>query len=189
VDQAILGAGHQRDRRQAHGDPREVGPESVYWLGSAKFYNEAAYLYRKFAAFLGTNSVDHRHASCHFDHRRGRSNTWGYGAMTNSYNDIRNAKTMVIMGGNPAEAHPVSLQHLLEGKELNRANFIVIEPRLNADGCACDGICAHAAGTNIPVNLRDALAHFQERLGRQGVYRARVLRHGRDPQRGREVAA
>src|SRR3546814_21135179 len=57
------------------------------------------------------------------------ANTWGYGAMTNSFNDIRNAKTLIIMGGYPAEAHPVSLQHLLEGKELNKANFIVIDPR------------------------------------------------------------
>jgi formate dehydrogenase major subunit len=39
------------------------------------------------------------------------ANTWGYGAMTNSYNDIRNAKTILQMGGNPAEAHPVSLQY------------------------------------------------------------------------------
>jgi len=50
--------------------------------------------------------------------------------MTNSYNDIRNAKTIFIMGGNPAEAHPVAMQHILEGKELNRANMIVIDPRM-----------------------------------------------------------
>ncbi|MFY7960882.1 MAG: molybdopterin-dependent oxidoreductase, partial [Elsteraceae bacterium] len=31
------------------------GPDSVYWLGSAKFSNEGAYLFRKFAAFWGTN--------------------------------------------------------------------------------------------------------------------------------------
>jgi hypothetical protein len=29
------------------------------------------------------------------------ANTWGYGALTNSYNDIRNAKTIMIMGGIP----------------------------------------------------------------------------------------
>ncbi|NNG05391.1 MAG: molybdopterin-dependent oxidoreductase, partial [Inquilinus sp.] len=29
----------------------ESGPDSVYWLGSAKHSNEQAYLYRKFAAF------------------------------------------------------------------------------------------------------------------------------------------
>jgi formate dehydrogenase major subunit len=30
------------------------GPDSVYWLGSAKFSNEGAYLNRKLAAFWGT---------------------------------------------------------------------------------------------------------------------------------------
>ena len=36
---------------------------------------------------------------------------------------------MIIMGGNPAEAHPISAQHILAGKEVNRANLIVIDPR------------------------------------------------------------
>src|SRR5207237_8910095 len=35
------------------------GPDAVYWLGSAKFSNEGSYLYRKFAAFSGTNHVNH----------------------------------------------------------------------------------------------------------------------------------
>ena len=77
------------------------GPESVYWLGSAKFSNEGAYLIRKFAAFWGTNNVDHQARICHSTTVAGVANTWGYGAMTNSYNDIRNSKTMIIMGGNP----------------------------------------------------------------------------------------
>src|SRR5206468_2280659 len=105
-------------------------PDSVYWLGSAKFSNEGSYLYRKFAAFWGTNNVDHQARICHSTTVAGVANTWGYGAMTNSYNDIRNAKTIMVMGGNPAEAHPVSLQHLLEGKELNRANWISVDPRM-----------------------------------------------------------
>ena len=79
------------------------------------------------------------------------ANTWGYGAMTNSYNDIRNSKTMVIMGGNPAEAHPVSLQHLLEGKELNRANFIVIDPRLTRTAAHATEYVRLRPGTDIPV--------------------------------------
>jgi hypothetical protein len=33
------------------------GPAPVYWLGSAKFTNEAAYLYRKLVAFWGTNKL------------------------------------------------------------------------------------------------------------------------------------
>src|SRR5207244_11815224 len=93
---------------------RKAGPDAVDWLGSDKCSNEGSYLYRKFAAFWGTNNVDHQARICHSTTVAGVANTWGYGAMTNSYNDIRNSKTIMIMGGNPAEAHPVSLQHLLE---------------------------------------------------------------------------
>src|SRR5215212_1809276 len=63
------------------------GPDSVYWLGSAKFTNESAYLNRKLAAYWGTNNVDHQARICHSTTVAGVANTWGYGAMTNSYND------------------------------------------------------------------------------------------------------
>jgi formate dehydrogenase major subunit len=125
------------------------GPDSVYWLGSAKFSNEGAYLNRKFAAFWGTNNSDHQARICHSTTVAGVANTWGYGAMTNSYNDIRNSKTLVIMGGNPAEAHPVSLQHLLEGKELNRANFVVIDPRLTRTAAHATEYVRVRGGTHI----------------------------------------
>jgi formate dehydrogenase major subunit len=127
------------------------GPDSVYWLGSAKFTNEAAYLNRKFAAFWGTNNSDHQARICHSTTVAGVANTWGYGAMTNSYNDIRNAKTMIIMGGNPAEAHPVSLQHVLAGKELNRANMIVIDPRMTRTAAHATEYVRIRSGTDIPV--------------------------------------
>jgi formate dehydrogenase major subunit len=125
------------------------GPDSVFWLGSAKFSNEGSYLYRKLAAFWGTNNVDHQARICHSTTVAGVANTWGYGAMTNSYNDIRNSKTLVIMGGNPAEAHPVSLQHLLAGKELNRANFVVIDPRLTRTAAHATEYVRVRGGTHI----------------------------------------
>src|SRR3546814_5727266 len=39
------------------------GPDSVYWLGSAKHSNEQAYLFRKFYAFWGTNNRSEEHTS------------------------------------------------------------------------------------------------------------------------------
>src|ERR1700749_60257 len=36
------------------------GPDSVYWLGSAKMTNEGSYLIRKLGAFWGTNNTDHQ---------------------------------------------------------------------------------------------------------------------------------
>jgi formate dehydrogenase major subunit len=127
------------------------GADAVYWLGSAKMTNEGSYWFRKLGAFWGTNNTDHQARICHSTTVTGVANTWGYGAMTNSYNDIRNAKTMVIMGGNPAEAHPVSLQHLLEGKELNKANFIVIDPRLTRTAAHATEYVRLRPGTDIPV--------------------------------------
>jgi formate dehydrogenase major subunit len=127
------------------------GADSVYWLGSAKFTNEASYLFRKLGAFWGTNSVDHQARICHSTTVAGVANTWGYGAQTNSYNDIRNARTMIIMGGNPAEAHPISMQHVLAGKEINRANMIVIEPRFTRTAAHATEFVRIRSGTDIPV--------------------------------------
>ena len=70
----------------------QSGPDSVYWLGSAKHNNEQAYLFRKLAAMWGTNNVDHQARICHSTTVAGVANTWGYGAMTNSYNDMHNSK-------------------------------------------------------------------------------------------------
>jgi formate dehydrogenase major subunit len=127
------------------------GPDSVFMLGSAKFSNEGAYLFRKFAAFMGTNNVDHQARICHSTTVAGVANTWGYGAQTNSYNDIRNSKTMIVMGGNPAEAHPVSLQHVLGGKEVNRANMIVVDPRFTRTAAHATEYVRIRPGTDIPV--------------------------------------
>ncbi|MFN7903139.1 MAG: molybdopterin-dependent oxidoreductase, partial [bacterium] len=117
----------------------------------AKFSNEGAYLFRKFAAFWGSNNVDHQARICHSTTVAGVANTWGYGAQTNSYNDIRNSKTMIIMGGNPAEAHPVSLQHVLAGKEQNRANLIVIDPRFTRTAAHANEYVRIRPGTDIPI--------------------------------------
>jgi formate dehydrogenase major subunit len=113
--------------------------------------DEGAYLFRKLGAYWGTNNTDHQARICHSTTVTGVANTWGYGAMTNSYNDIRNSKTMIIMGGNPAEAHPVSLQHVLEGQEMNRSNLIVIDPRMTRTAAHATEYVRIRPGTDIPV--------------------------------------
>ena len=130
---------------------QKSSPDGVFWLGSAKMTNEATYLFRKFAAFWGSNNVDHQARICHSTTVAGVANTWGFGAMTNSYNDIRRSKTILIWGGNPAEAHPVSLQHILEGAELNRANIIVVDPRLTRTAAHANEYVQLRPGTDIPV--------------------------------------
>ncbi len=127
------------------------GPDSVYWLGSAKHSNEQAYLFRKFAAYWGTNNVDHQARICHSTTVAGVANTWGYGAMTNSYNDIHNSKAIFIIGGNPAEAHPVSLLHVLRAKEMNNAPLIVCDPRFTRTAAHADEYVRFRPGTDVAL--------------------------------------
>ena len=129
----------------------ESGPDSVYWLGSAKFSNEQAYLYRQFAAYWGTNNVDHQARICHSTTVAGVANTWGYGAMTNSYNDIHNSKAIFIIGGNPAEAHPVSLLHVLKAKEENNAPLIVCDPRFTRTAAHADEHVRFRPGSDVAL--------------------------------------
>jgi len=129
----------------------ESGPDSVYWLGSAKHSNEQAYLFRKFAAYWGTNNVDHQARICHSTTVAGVANTWGYGAMTNSYNDIHNSKAIFIIGGNPAEAHPVSLLHVLRAKEQNNAPLIVCDPRFTRTAAHADEYVRFRPGSDVAL--------------------------------------
>jgi formate dehydrogenase major subunit len=127
------------------------GPDSVYWLGSAKHSNEQAYLFRKFAAFWGTNNVDHQARICHSTTVAGVANTWGYGAMTNSYNDIHKSRAILLIGGNPAEAHPVSLLHMLKAKEENNAAFIVCDPRFTRTAAHSTEYVRFRPGTDVAL--------------------------------------
>jgi len=127
------------------------GPDSVYWLGSAKFNNEQAYLFRKMAGLWGTNNVDHQARICHSTTVAGVANTWGYGAMTNSYNDMHNSKLIFLIGSNPAEAHPVAVQHILRAKEKNHATVIVCDPRFTRTAAKADEYVKFRPGSDVAL--------------------------------------
>ncbi len=127
------------------------GPDSVYWLGSAKFNNEQSYLFRKFYAFWGSNNGDHQARICHSTTVAGVANTWGYGAMTNSYNDMHNSRAMFLIGSNPAEAHPVAVQHILKAKEQNNSALIVCDPRFTRTAAHADEYVRFRPGTDVAL--------------------------------------
>ncbi|RJX66450.1 twin-arginine translocation signal domain-containing protein [Vibrio sinensis] len=128
---------------------QESGPDSVYFLGSAKHNNEQAYLYRKMASLWGTNNVDHQARICHSTTVAGVANTWGYGAMTNSFNDMHNCKSMLFIGSNPAEAHPVAMQHILIAKEKNNCKIVVADPRRTRTAAKADHYVSLRPGTDV----------------------------------------
>ncbi|MDN3612871.1 formate dehydrogenase subunit alpha [Vibrio gallaecicus] len=128
---------------------KESGPDSVYWLGSAKHSNEQAYTFRKMASIWGTNNVDHQARICHSTTVSGVANTWGYGAMTNSFNDMHNCKSMLFIGSNPAEAHPVAMQHILIAKEKNDCKIVVADPRRTRTAAKADHYVSLRPGTDV----------------------------------------
>src|SRR3546814_18360244 len=97
------------------------GPDSVYWLGSAKHSNEQAYLFRKFYAFWGTNNGDHQARICHSTTVAGVANTWGYGPLTNSFNDMPHSRAILVIGATPPEAHPARPPHQRKAQDTNKA--------------------------------------------------------------------
>ena len=129
---------------------KKSGPDSLFLVGSSKCNNEQGYLQRKFVAFLGTNNCDHQARICHSTTVAGVANTWGYGAMTNSYNDMRNSKSAIYIGSNAAEAHPVSLLHLLAAKEQNGCKVIVVDPRFTRTAAKADQYIRLRSGTDVP---------------------------------------
>ena len=128
---------------------KEHGPDSLFFIGSSKYNNEQAYLLRKFVSFFGTNNTDHQARICHSTTVAGVANTWGYGAMTNSYNDMQNSKAALYIGSNAAEAHPVSMLHMLHAKE-NGCKMIVVDPRYTRTAAKSDQYVRIRSGSDIP---------------------------------------
>jgi formate dehydrogenase major subunit len=129
---------------------KESGPDAVFWIGSSKHNNEQSYMFRKFVSMFGTNNMDHQARICHSTTVSGVANTWGYGAMTNSYNDLLNTKCMFFIGSNAAEAHPVSMLHALHAKETG-ARMIVADPRFTRTAAKADQYIRFRSGTDVAV--------------------------------------
>ncbi len=69
--------------------------------------------------------------------------------MTNHLNDIRNARSIIMLGSNAAEAHPVAMQHILAAKEKNAAPLIVVDPRFTRTAAKADVYVRLRSGTDV----------------------------------------
>nr|WP_231753974.1 molybdopterin-dependent oxidoreductase [Natronomonas sp. CBA1123] len=130
----------------------EHSRESVMLLGSAHHSNEESYAIRKLAAFMGTNNIDHQARICHSTTVAGLANTWGYGAMTNTVPDYRNFELNIIVGQNPAEAHPIAMQHILEGQKRG-GDILVLDPRFTKTAAHADEFVRFRPGTDVALMM------------------------------------
>ena len=69
--------------------------------------------------------------------------------MTNSWNDIKNADLVLVMGGNPAENHPCGFKWALKAREERGAKIICIDPRFTRTAAVSDVYVALRPGSDI----------------------------------------
>ncbi len=115
--------------QKLHEIKTKYSPDTIGIIGSARCTNEELYLTQKFArAVIGTNNVDHCARICHAPTVTGLIASLGSGGMTNPIEDIKNAKTILLIGGNPFEAHPIIAGHVIDAVD-NKTELIVADPR------------------------------------------------------------
>ena len=73
--------------------------------------------------------------------------------MTNTWQDIKNANVVVVMGGNAAEAHPCGFKWVIEAKIENGAKLVVVDPRFNRTASVADYYVPIRPGTDIAFLL------------------------------------
>lgn len=92
-------------------------PDRAYFLASAKCTNEENFLLQKIArTIIGTNNIDHCARLCHSPTVAALARSLGSAAMTNPINDVANAKTLFIIGYNPAETHPAIFRFIEDAR-------------------------------------------------------------------------
>lgn len=69
--------------------------------------------------------------------------------MTNSMNDIRNSRSVLIVGENVCTSHPIAMQHILTAKEVNRAPVIVVDPRFSQTAAFANKYVRLRQGTDV----------------------------------------
>ena len=100
--------------------------------------------------------------------------------MTNTWQDIKNANVVVVMGGNAAEAHPCGFKWVIEAKIENHAKLVVVDPRFTRTASVADVYAPIRPGTDIAF-LSGVIRYLLEKDADPARVRARL--HQRQPDR------
>jgi formate dehydrogenase major subunit len=120
LDKAAAGLKKIRDRD---------GSKALAGFGSAKCSNEEAYLFQKLVrAGFGTNNVDHCTRLCHASSVAALLEGVGSGAVSATFNEVKNSDVIIVIGANPTENHPVAATFFKQAAKRG-AKLIVMDPR------------------------------------------------------------
>lgn len=155
-DEAVNYAASEFRRIQA-----KFGKDSIGGITSSRCTNEETYLVQKLVrAAFGNNNVDTCARVCHSPTGYGLKQTLGESAGTQTFDSVMKADVIMIIGANPASAHPVFASQM-KRRLRQDAKLIVIDPRstemVKSPHIAADYHLKLMPGTNVAVIT--ALAH------------------------------
>ncbi|HEX3601232.1 MAG TPA: molybdopterin-dependent oxidoreductase [Lacipirellulaceae bacterium] len=106
---------------------RATSPDETFWYFSGRSSNEAGFLLQLFARLYGTNNVNNCSFYCHQASGVGLASVTGSGTATIQLEDLDQADTVFLIGGNPASNHPRLMRTLLHVRRRG-GEVIVINP-------------------------------------------------------------
>jgi len=105
------------------------GVESIGGIACDRGTNEDIYAFQKFMrVVIGNDNVDQSATLCHAPSAAMLSYATGAGSGTNPIHDMKNSRTIMVIGSNTDRAHPVVSAYIKKAKR-NGAVLIVIDPR------------------------------------------------------------
>ena len=155
-DEALNYAASEFRRIQA-----KFGKDSIGGITSSRCTNEETYLVQKLVrAAFGNNNVDTCARVCHSPTGFGLKQTLGESAGTQTFDSVMQSDVVLIIGANPAAAHPVFASQM-KRRLRQGAKLIVIDPRttemVKSPHIQADYHLKLRPGTNVA--LISALAH------------------------------
>ena len=139
----------------------KYGKDSIGGITSSRCTNEETYLVQKLVrAAFGNNNVDTCARVCHSPTGYGLKQTLGESAGTQTFDSVMKSDVVMIIGANPAAAHPVFASQM-KRRLRQGAKLIVIDPRttemVKSPHIQADYHLKLRPGTNVAVIT--ALAH------------------------------
>jgi formate dehydrogenase major subunit len=126
------------------------GGDAVALISSSKTTNEENYLMQKLArAVFHTNNIDNCSRYCQSPATEALRRTFGYGGDTGSIKDLELADLVIIVGANPAEAHPVLSTRLRRAQKKRGQRLIVADLRRNVMAKRADIFLHPRQGTDL----------------------------------------
>lgn len=122
--------------------------EAIAHVGSAAMDNEELWPLQAMMRALGLVYIEHQARLCHSSTVPALAESFGRGAMTNHWIDLRNSDCILAMGSNPASNHPISMKWVQKARS-NGAKLICVDPRFTQTASIADYYAPMRSGTDI----------------------------------------